>query len=100
MASETSGYRSAPEDRYYAPRGVLPEEPGVGVTVFVTFFFGLLGAVPAFVHGNQAEQRGGSASRYWGAFGVTLIVWVLWWTLLVVLFLLPYWDVAEVGPVG
>jgi drug/metabolite transporter superfamily protein YnfA len=94
MASEV------PTSGYFAPRGVLPEEPSLGVTVFVTFFFGLLGAIPAYVHGKQAAQRGGSPSRYWAAFGGTLVVWLLWWALLVVLFLLPYWDVAEVGPVG
>ena len=100
MSNDVTGYPTAPTDQYYAPRGVVPEVPSLGVTVFVTFFFGLLGAIPAFVHGNQAAQRGGSASRYWAAFGITLVVSVLWWTLLVVLFLLQYSDVADIGPVG
>lgn len=55
------------------------EAPGVGPVVAFTALFGLWGAISAWRRARRAEAAGLPGGRYWTAFGVTLVVsWVVW----------------------
>lgn len=56
--------------------------PSRTATIVVTALFGIFGAIPAAIHGGQAERMGGSSKPYWMAFGITLVVSVLLYVLL------------------
>jgi hypothetical protein len=51
--------------------------PSRTTTVVITVLFGLFGLIPSYVHGKRAERLGGSAGRYWTAFGVSFAASVL-----------------------
>ena len=50
-----------------------PQLPGVGTTVLVTLFLGLFGLIPATIHTNRAASMGAPTTRYWKAFGWTMV---------------------------
>lgn len=74
-----------PGQYYYPPTGNPPGLPSRTLTIVITFFFGLFGLIPAYLHGKEAERLGGSSNRYWTAFGVTFAVSMLVWIALVLL---------------
>ncbi len=53
-------------------------------TVLLTILFGMLGAVAAAIQTSSARGRGLETRRYWKAFGITMLVSVLFWILLLV----------------
>ena len=58
----------------YPPAADPPGLPSRAMTIVITFFFGLFGLIPAYLHSREAERRGASGSRYWVAFGVSFAV--------------------------
>jgi hypothetical protein len=54
-------------------------------TVLITLFFGVFGLIPAAVATHHANAQGVTTSRYWAAFGWTLLVALLVVVLLLVL---------------
>src|SRR3954466_12705045 len=86
--STTSGPAPYPEwqppypaqQQYVAP----PALPSRVPTVLITVFFGVFGAIPAYLHGKRAEELGGSSNRYWAAFGITLAASLLAWVAILV----------------
>jgi len=83
----------------YPPAGRAPGLPSRATTVVITFFFGVFGAIPAYLHGQEAERRGGSSSRYWTAFAITLAISLLCWIGLLAVFFLAVGESSVVDGV-
>lgn len=64
--------------------GPVPQSrplPKLTATIVVTALFGLFGLIPAAIHASRAQSAGRSGRRYWQAFGITLVVSAVVWTL-------------------
>lgn len=77
---ESCGARATPAN---AARGPAAESraplPGVAPTVAITLLFGPFGLIPATDNSNRAKSEGESGSKYWWAFGLSLVAQVSAW---------------------
>jgi disulfide bond formation protein DsbB len=64
-----------------------PASPGLLATIAVTLFFGVFGAIVAYLHTAKAAGLGDRTNRYWKAFGWTMAASVVAWVLVVVVFI-------------
>jgi hypothetical protein len=70
-------------------QSVSTVEPGVAswppltATILVTILFGVFGVIPAILHTDSVRKSGAATSRYWKAFGITMLASIVAYVLLV-----------------
>lgn len=89
---------AAPQGPYGPPYGYpgpVAPLPSRTTTVVITFFFGLFGLIPAYLHGKTAERHGVSPGRYYTAFAITLAVSVFVWIAVVLILVFTVFAAVE-----
>ncbi len=73
------------------PREIAPASdpdranwPTLTATVVITVLFGVFGVIPAYMHTEAVRKSGAATSRYWKAFGLTMVASVVAYILLIV----------------